>query len=221
MCGRGYRKTSTAQLAQHFGAEDRAQLTQRYNIPPTVDVAAVRSLPGTGQRELVALRWGLLPPWVKDDGKRPPLLANARAETVHDKPAFRSAFKRRRCLVLFDGFYEWLRVGKTDKRPYLIRLQDHAPMAMAGVWEHSETFSVNSTAVITTSANSAVAKVHDRMPALLLSEEDHRAWLEDDTDPEALKALLRPCPPGALELFEVQKRVNSVKNDDEACLEPA
>lgn len=220
MCGRAYRTTPTGELARHFGAEDRAQLEHRYNIPPTLDVAAVRALPGSEQRELVALRWGLLPPWVKDDGKRLPAYVNAKAETVQEKPTFRRAFQRRRCLVVFDGFYEWLRVGPKDKRPHVIRLQAGEPMAMAGIWEHNSTFEVDSTAVLTTSANPLVADVHDRMPVILTSEEARRTWLDPETEPGELVELLRPCPPEVLEMFEVTKHVNSVKNNDEGCLEP-
>lgn len=191
-----------------------------YNVAPTDDVAAIRLDPTTKQRELIAARWGLLPFWVKDDGKRPPMLMNAKAETVADKPAFRTPFKKRRCLVVFDGFYEWLKRDPKDKRPYLIRFKSHEPMAIAGLWEHNRAFDMDSTVVLTTAANEVVRGIHDRMPVILAGEEAWRTWLDPDSDEETLKSLLHPCDPSLLEVFEVSKHVNSVKNDDAACIEP-
>lgn len=220
MCGRAYRTTPSGNLASHFRAEPKADLDVRYNVAPTDDVVAIRVKRDTHERELIAARWGLLPPWVKDDGKRPPMLLNAKAETVADKPAFRAPFKQRRCLVVFDGFYEWLTKGPKDKRPYIIRLKSHEPMAMAGLWEHNRAFDLDSAVVLTTEANEMVSGVHDRMPVILEDEEAWQRWLDPDSDEDTLKSLLHPCDPGLLEMFEVSKHVNSVKNDDASCIVP-
>ncbi len=222
MCGRAYRTTPTGNLASHFRAEPKADLEVSYNLAPTEDVAAVRLAPSesAAERELFAARWGLLPPWVKDDGKRPPMLLNAKAETVADKPAFRAPFKTRRCLVVFDGFYEWLKRDAKDKRPYVIRLKSREPMAMAGLWEHNRTFDMDSAVVLTTEANDVVRGIHDRMPVILQDEDAWRRWLDPESDEETLRSLLHPCDPDLLETFEVTKHVNSVKNKDASCLEP-
>lgn len=219
MCGRAYRTTPTGNLARHFHATPTADLEASYNVAPTEDVAAVRLRPASEERELFAARWGLLPPWVKDDGKRPPMLLNAKAETVAEKPAFRVPFRRRRCLVVFDGFYEWLKDGK-EKRPHVIRLKSGAPMAMAGLWEHNRTFDMDSAVVLTTDANELVRGIHDRMPVILEDEEAWRRWLDPEADEEELRALLHPCDPSLLEVFEVSQHVNHVKNKDALCLEP-
>lgn len=220
MCGRAYRTTPSGNLARHFEAAPKVDFDARYNVAPTDDVAAVRLDKDTEQRELVSLRWGLLPPWVKDDGKRPPTLVNAKAETLEEKRTFKGPFEKRRCLVVFDGFYEWLRKDPKDKRPYLIRLKSHEPMAMAGLWEHNRAFDMDSAVVITTEANELIRDVHDRMPVILLDKDAWRLWLDPDTDVDTLKSLLKPCDPSALEMFAVTKHVNSVKNDDETCIEP-
>jgi putative SOS response-associated peptidase YedK len=219
VCGRAYRTTPTGNLAHHFHATPTADLEESFNVAPTEDVAAVRFDPKAEQRELFAARWGLLPPWVKDDGKRPPMLMNAKAETVADKPAFRTPFRRRRCLVVFDGFYEWLKDGK-EKRPHVIRLKSRAPMALAGLWDHNRAFDMDSAVVLTTDANDVVRGIHDRMPVILEGEEAWQRWLDPETDEETLKSLLHPCDPSLLEVFEVSQHVNSVKNKDPVCLEP-
>ena len=174
-----------------------------------------------GSRELVRLHWGLVPSWAKEEaiGSR---LINARAETVTEKPAFRAAFRSRRCLVLADGFYEWQRLG-TRKQPYFISFRDRRPFAFAGLWERWQSGSgrsVESCTIITTSANEAVAPVHDRMP-VILDPHDHAAWLDTGSKESGdLIHLLRPQPSEAMEAFPVSLLVNNPANDLPACREP-
>lgn len=219
MCGRAYRTTPTGNIAHHFHAMPTAELEANTNVAPTEDVVAVRLDETREKRELFAARWGLLPPWIKDDGKRLPTWVNAKAETVAEKPAFRNPFRRRRCLVVFDGFYEWRKDGK-EKRPHVIRLKSRAPMALAGLWDHNRTFDMDSTVVLTTDANDLVRDIHDRMPVILEDEDAWRRWLDPESDEETLRELMRPCDPALLEIFEVSQRVNSVKNKEPDLVEP-
>ena len=216
MCGRFSLKTPSKVLAKAFKIEVPT-LPLRYNIAPTQQVAAVRSRPDG--RELALLKWGLVPSWAKDAsiGSR---MINARAETVAEKPAYRWAFRRRRCLVPADGFYEWKREGGS-KQPYHFRMRDEQPFAFAGLWERwrGELGEViDSCTIITTEANELLAPVHDRMP-VILPPEAYDTWLDDEfTDALALGGLLRPYPAEAMERFPVSTRVNSPKNDDASCV---
>jgi putative SOS response-associated peptidase YedK len=223
MCGRAYRKTPTADLAKHFEAEPKLDLDASYNIGPTADVAAVRLDKAQAGRELVSLYWGLIPSWAKDDGKRRPMLHNAKAETAHEKPSFRAAFKKRRCLIVFDGFYEWLReddgTKRGNKRPFLVKLRSDEPIAMAGLWEYNGAFELQSGCVLTTDANELLQQVHTRMP-VILTPDAQRAWLDPEVDPIALRELLVPCDPELLDMFEVAKDVNSVRNNAPELLLP-
>ncbi len=228
MCGRYSITTPVEALRQLFLFEELPNLAPRYNVAPTQEVPAVRlaraeaEAEPSGKRELAMLRWGLLPFWAKDI-KQGAKMINARAETVADKPAFRSAFKKRRCLIPADGFYEW-RGKKGDKRPYRIALPDGAPFAFAGLWEAwtnpEDQSRIESCTIVVTEANARLRAIHDRMP-VILAPEDHAAWLDPQSDRAALEALLKPFPPEALTAVPVSKRVNKVANDDPACLEPA
>jgi putative SOS response-associated peptidase YedK len=146
----------------------------RYNIPPTVDIPVIRF--ADGKRRLSMMRWGLLPPWTKDP-KKSPLLNNARAETVAEKPSFRSAFKKRRCLIPASGFFEWKKEGQL-KQPFYFSRPDDKPLAFAGLWETWN--DIESCTIITTEANELMAPIHDRMP-VVLGDNDYATWL----DPEA------------------------------------
>jgi putative SOS response-associated peptidase YedK len=178
-----------------------------YNIAPTHDVLIALD---TGTRTLARSRWGFLPAWARDasEGAR---MINARAETVAGKPSFREAFARQRCLVLADGFYEWKREEKTRK-PYLIRLKNGEPFAMAGlynVWRSPEGREVLTNAIITTEADELVRPIHDRMPAIL-APDAYGAWLDPENhDKAALLALLKPWPSDELERYAVSPTVNS------------
>jgi putative SOS response-associated peptidase YedK len=191
----------------------------RYNIAPSQAVLAVRA-EDSGPRA-VWLRWGLVPFWAKDPaiGNR---MINARAETVAHKPSFRNAYRTRRCAVLADGFYEWMRVGKA-KVPMRIRLADERPFAIAGLWERwapDDAEPLETCTLITTSASARIAPIHDRMP-VLLELEDMNGWIEPATPIPVLASLLVPYDRGDLEAYAVSTLVNSPANDREECLAPA
>ncbi len=222
MCGRFTLATAPTALATLFDldAASLPPLAPRYNIAPTQPVAIVRAAEDGG-REMVLARWGLIPSWAKDPsvGAR---MINARSETIADKPAFRAAFRRRRCLVPADGFYEWQAVnGK--KQPYYIELRDHGPFAIAGLWEHWQAPTgeeIESCTLLTTDANDLVRPLHDRMP-VILAPEDYALWLDPAvSDPVLPAQLLRPFPPAAMALHPVSTRVNTVRNDDPSCIAP-
>jgi putative SOS response-associated peptidase YedK len=217
VCGR-------ARLASDY-AEIKAKLTlgslfaapnlkPSWNIAPTDEMLCVIRDAQSGGRKPVKMRWGLIPAWAKDAKLRFTTI-NARAETIARTPAFRDAWRAgRRCLVVTDGFYEW---RKADKQPFAVGMADGGPMVMAGVWEtwtSRDGEVVVSCTVITTEANAAVAPVHDRMP-VILAERDWPLWLGEQPSTEAaLRALLRPCPPEALTVWPVTRRVGNVRNND-------
>ena len=225
MCGRYMLTSPVEALRQLFMFEQRPNLMPRYNIAPTQDVPIVRLTrdgptgDGTG-RELITVRWGLVPFWADDlaIGNR---LINARCETVHTLRAFREAYSRRRCLVPADGFFEWQKQGKL-RQPFLIRRKDQAPFAFAGLWERwrqadAHDAVVRSCTIITCPANELVAPLHDRMP-VILAPETYARWLDPSAD---ARDLLKPCPSTWLESYPVNARVNSPKNDDPDCIQPA
>lgn len=200
-------------------------LRPRYNVAPGQNVAAVRA--GEGDRRLSMLRWGLIPVW----SKKPNIgysLINARSETVASKPAFRAAYRARRCLIPADGFYEWVRQGKT-RQPYLVGRNDGGMMAFAGLWERwfvpegavlprslSESEpgdAVETCTILTTAANETLAPIHHRMP-VILPPESFDPWLEGQAVP------LDPYPADEMALQAVTTRVNKATNDDPRCLEP-
>ncbi|GMU66122.1 MAG: DUF159 family protein [Acidobacteriota bacterium] len=220
MCGRYVLSVPGDLLASAFGLEEVPELTPRYNVAPSQVMPIVR---GTeeGGRELAYARWGLVPHWAKEVaiGNR---LINARAEGLADKPSFRDSFKRRRCLIPANGFYEWQKVGP-KKQPWLLRLAGGAPFAFAGLWsswsdpesrESLETF-----AIVTTEPNPLAARIHDRMP-VILPDAARTAWLDPRTGRERLLGLLVAYPAAEMEAFPVSTRVNSPANDDAACVEP-
>ena len=189
------------------------------NVAPTQQVAVVRQT--DAGRECVMLRWGLVPSWA-DDIKIGVSLLNARAETVATKPAFRTAFKKRRCLVLADGYYEWSG-PKGKKQPHWYRLKDESVFAFAGLWEHWRRGEqvVDSCTLVTTEANELARQVHDRMP-VILGPEVRDAWLDPEVEePEALQELLRPYPADLMRVDLVNPIVNNSRNETPACIEPA
>ncbi len=207
-------------LAEVFGVLRLDESAARHNIAPSQAVPVVRQ--NGAVRELTLMRWGLIPRWASDPkiGLR---TINARAETVATKPAFRDAFRRHRCLIPADGFYEWKKDGTKKKRPFFIHRRDGRPFAFAGLWERWERTNVppiQSCTVITTDANELVHDLHDRMP-VILGEEAYDGWLDPKTDDTAeLSALLKPFPSEALALFEVSPVVNSPRNDSPECVVP-
>lgn len=226
MCGRFTLRTPatvlTEQLLLDLGVEEIPELSPRYNVAPTQAIAVVRELADEGRRcEL--LRWGLVPSWAKDVsiGNR---MINARAETVAEKPAFRTAFRRRRCLVLADGYFEWKKEG-AKKQPYYIRMRDESPFAFAGLWERwspgGDDAALDTCTLITTDANDLTRSIHDRMP-VILAPNDYALWLDPRLDDKPrLTALLRPYDSEAMIADPVSTRVNNPKHDDPACIELA
>jgi len=194
----------------------------RFNAAPTQLLPIVRQDPAAGL-ELLSMRWGLVPSWAKDPGIGAKMI-NARGETVAEKPAFRAAFKRRRCLVPMMGFYEW-RKTPAGKVPYYIRLLNAELFGAAGLYEYwpgkDGTESIESFAIITAEPNEMMASLHGRMP-VILAEGDHAAWLDLKNErTDDLQQLLRPYPSDEMTAYPVSKRVNSPKNDDSELIEPA
>jgi putative SOS response-associated peptidase YedK len=217
MCGRFALPTFEG-LASHFRLKSAPALVPRYNITPGTDIAVVRLISGTHDRELVLLRWGLVPCWAKDK-KIGSKLVNARAESLADKPAFRDAFRQRRCLIPALGFYEWLTKAKT-RQPYFVRHKESGFLAFAGLWdrwrgENNET--IESCAIITTVANLMVGRIHDRMPAIIEPAHYDR-WLDPKSDRASLPALLKPFPDSKMVVYPVGMGVNNPKNDSPDCL---
>jgi putative SOS response-associated peptidase YedK len=218
MCGRFTLHTPYDQLGEHFGIADMPETAASYNIAPSQTVPAVRV--GEQRRELVMLRWGLVPAWARD-AKTTYRMINARAESVAEKPAYRTAFRRRRCLVPADGFYEW-RQTADGKQPYYIRMKNAGIFAFAGLWEHWEGNDevIESCTIIVTEANDIIRPVHDRMP-VIIAPADYTQWLDPERqEPASLRPLLRPYPAEAIEVYPVSRRVNSPKNNDAECIAP-
>jgi putative SOS response-associated peptidase YedK len=219
MCGRFVQYSDPEIYASHFDALTLFDLPPRYNVAPTQQVLVVRT--ADERRELVPLRWGLVPSWSKGPESGYSMI-NARAETVDAKPAYRSAFKHRRCLIPTEGFYEWKKEGRA-KTPFLIRRKDGEPFGMAGLWETwrgKEGETIESCTIIVTEANALVQELHDRMP-VILAPEDYAAWLDpENKDAEGLRTMLRPADPHPWTLVEVSRKVNSPKNDSPELIEP-
>src|SRR5581483_4837729 len=193
MCGRFTLRSSMSDVAEAFGVTVDWTLPLEFNIAPTQPVAVVRVAKGGG-RELCQLKWGLVPHWA-DDAKIGNRMINARADSVATKPAYRDAFKSRRCLVVADGFYEWQKSGRR-KQPYYLRLRHDGPFGFAGVWEwwSKAGQKIESCSIITTEANELLAGIHDRMP-VIIPPEAYELWLSPDTQEiELLQSLLRPYP---------------------------
>ena len=221
MCGRFTQTASPEVLAQQFALTDPPLFTPRYNIAPTQQVATIRLNPDSAKRECVMLRWGLIPSWAKD-AKIGNQCINAKAETVAEKPSFRSAFKKRRCLVVATGFYEWQVQGRT-KQPMWIGLGNKHPFAFAGLWEHwkpAEGEPLETCTIITTEPNDLMAPIHNRMP-VILSPPGYDQWLDPTfQQAEPLKALLHPYPSEELMAYPVSTLVNNPRHDAPQCLEP-
>ncbi|MGQ9686577.1 MAG: SOS response-associated peptidase [Thiobacillaceae bacterium] len=217
MCGRYVLSTRPEILAAHFGLDEYSDYPPRWNIPPGTDIPVIRQSP-EGRRVLHLMRWGLVPHWARDAsiGQR---LVNARAETVAKKAAFREAFRRRRCLIPADGFYEWKIVDK-GKQPYYISLRSGQPMGLGGLWEfwRAPDGSVLKTcAIVTTGPNGLLASIHDRMP-VIIAPEHWQTWLNGT--PEAALALLPPFPAEAMQAWPVHPRASRASEDTSALIEP-
>lgn len=243
MCGRFVSAASLEQIAAHFDTPlPGFDVPRSYNVAPTTDIVAV--IGRNDARRIEAFRWGLVPPWSNDPTKGPPLF-NARSETAATKNSFRSAFKRRRCIVPADGFYEWPKTPKGMSRddrplPHYITRADGALLAMAGLWERwspppagdaadgasadaptGPRQALHSATVLTTAANSFMAPIHDRMP-VLLERSQWEAWLDPDNDQvDVLSAMCVPADEGTLRSHRVGREVGNVRNRDASLIEPA
>lgn len=231
MCGRVNQLTSRAEIAQALNLIFEPDWpAPRYNLAPTQQILAVRHNEA-GKRFASPMRWGLLPPWAKDE-KLSYKTFNARAETIATTASFRAAFKSRRCLIPASGFYEWepnadveeLADGiRTTKQPWNIVRADGDQLVMAGLWERwkrPDQTEIESCTIITTEANSLMASLHDRMP-VILAREHWDLWLNPDDSPgEIGQSMLVPCPDDWLDKYRVDKMVGNVKNESPKCVEP-
>ncbi len=217
-------RVAASVIAEQFSLFEVPLLKPRFNIAPTQAVPVVRMTPQQPepQRQFVFLHWGLVPSWAKDPdiGNR---LINARAETAAEKPSFRTALRRRRCLIVADGFYEWQKLGKR-RQPMFIHRRDDRPFAFAGLWESwegADHSSLESCTILTTSANDLIRPIHDRMPVIVAPDEYAR-WLDPAVQTaEPILPLLRPFPSEPLETYAVSMRVKGPAPDEERCLERA
>lgn len=218
MCGRFVRVSPYVMIAESFGLDSKGpDCPASFNVAPGQEIAAVVAGPASNPsgRALEFFKWGLVPSWSRDSKG----IINARAETAARKPSFRDAFRQRRCLIIADGFYEWLR-GKT-KKPFFIALQNGQPFGMAGLYETSlrDGILLTTCAILTVPANSLVASCHDRMPAIIPGGGEG-AWLDPGTDIRGLEDLLKPYPAGLMKMHEVSAYVNSPRFDSPRCIEP-
>jgi putative SOS response-associated peptidase YedK len=223
VCGRFIQISIGEIIGEEFQLPKEPKLTPRYNIAPSQSVAAIRLATDSNLRELCMLQWGLIPFWAKDTkiGYR---TINARSETVADKPAFRAAFKHRRCLIPADGFYEWKRhKGRKQNQPYFIRLKEARIFAFAGLWEHwksPEGEIVESCTILTTQSNELIGELHDRMP-VILDRKQYDLWLGTSvTGLDTLKPLFNPFPKESMEYYPVSLHMNKPTNDHPQCIEP-
>jgi putative SOS response-associated peptidase YedK len=219
MCARYVITSPPDAIRALFGYSELPNFPPRYNVAPTQPIPIVRLV--DGKRSFALVRWGFIPAWVKDP-KKFSLLVNARGESLRDKPAFRNAMRRRRCLVPADGFYDW---GGTPRRPYFVRTKNAGgPIAFAGLWEtwtgpNGE--EVDTATIVTTAANRTLAPIHDRMP-VIVAPEAFNLWLDcAEVDAATAAALIAPASDALLECYEISPAVNRVANDDARLIEPA
>jgi len=233
MCGRFTLYSPAATIATLFDLEmstvDTPPLPPRYNIAPTQPVAIVRVKPGNPEREWALTKWGFVPSWSKDPTIGAKMI-NARSETVAEKPSFRAAFKRRRCLVPTDGFYEWQKPpsGSTSKRkqPYYIGMADSQPFAVAGLWESwagTDGSVLETCTLLTTTPNALMEPIHNRMP-VIIEPDEYDDWLGDGRDADRtyqdhLRHLMRPYPAERMQAYPVDTYVSNARNEGATCIE--
>jgi putative SOS response-associated peptidase YedK len=227
MCGRVVQASPPDQLGlrvvsaldprdSRVRADRYGNVPPRYNAAPSQELWVIRRNPETGEASMDLLKWGLIPYWCKERPKPPPI--NAKAETVSKLPMFGEAYRKRRCIVPVDGFFEW-RAERGSKQPYAIAMKDRSPFGLAGLWENWKDPAtgewVRTFCIMTTAANDLVSRIHDRMPAILRPE-DYARWLGEEEPPAVL---LAPFPPEPMTMWPISTRVNSPKNDDAQLLE--
>ena len=216
MCGRYFLDTLPELLAQQFRMHKYPVYTASHNIAPTQPMLVLRA--HGEDNEWAWLRWGLIPHWAKEASIGAKLI-NARGETVAEKPAFRGAFKYRRCIVPASGFYEW-KPGAKGKQPYAIVPEDDPCFGFAGLWEHwtaADGSVLETGSVLTTSANALMAPIHERMP-VILQQDAYQSWIHGD--PAEVKALIRPWPDGGMRAYPVSRAVGNVRNNSPQLIEP-
>ena len=220
MCGKIIQASGPLQyqLVEGIDARDSrlSNIPRRYNGAPRQELLVIRENHLTGQRSLDLLRWGLIPSWISDpDGGRKPI--NAMAETVRVKPTFRDAYRKRRCIVPVDGFFEW-QATRGAKQPYAVAMEDRTPFGLAGLWENWRDPAtgewVRTFAIVTAPSNEMIAQIHDRMPAILRPD-DYDRWLGKEPDPYDLLATF---PSGSMKMWPISRRINNPRNDDESLL---
>jgi putative SOS response-associated peptidase YedK len=210
--------TSPDRLRARFPLGESVEIVRRYNVAPGDDVLAVIVREGIPQGAL--LHWGFVPPWAEDPSVGFKMI-NARAETVAERPAYRDAFRRHRCLIVADGFYEWEREGA--RQPFHVTRADGEPFALAGLrtaWRQPDGAWLRSCTIVTTRANAAIAGIHPRMP-VILEPRDEATWLDHDAPLEVVRALLHPLPVAETRTRPVSKAVNDARYDGPECLAPA
>jgi putative SOS response-associated peptidase YedK len=220
MCGRFTLKAPPRTIQEHFLLPEIIDLPPRYNIAPSQNIAVVRKLPEMNFRQLDMLRWGLIPHWAKDM-KIGYKMINARGETLAQKPSFRAAFKKRRCLVVADGFYEWQHSG-SSKQPYFVHFKDNSFFGFAGLWESWNSPDGNimeSCTIITTLPNELIKEIHDRMP-VILHPEQYELWLHASSPEQSLLNLIMPYPADEMAVYRISTEVNSPQNDSPNCILP-
>jgi len=230
MCGRVIQRSLPGQLGlkivegfdtgDNRAPETHGNVPPRYNGAPSQELWVIRRHPVTGERSLDLLRWGLIPHFCTEKPKPPPI--NAPSESVREKPLFREAYAKRRCIMPIDGFFEWKAVkGSRAKQPFAVAMKDGAPFGLAALWENwkdpASGHWVRTFCILTTRSNSLVRPIHNRMP-VILAPADYERWLSDEPDP---RDLLKPFPSEPMTLWPVSTRVNSPKNDDPSLIEPA
>jgi putative SOS response-associated peptidase YedK len=220
MCGRYTLISAPEAIRALFRYAEQPNFPPRFNVAPTQPIPIVRLM--DGKRQFALMRWGLLPSWVKDP-RIFSLLINARGESVCDKPAFRNAMKRRRCLIPADGFYEWKAIGGGRKQPFYVRAKSGQPLAFAGLWETWEGPNgeeLDTATIITTRTNRALAPHFDRMP-VIVPPEAFDLWLDGATvDAKTAEAIIQPAPDDLLEAYPVSTTVNRTANDNPKLVEP-
>ena len=223
MCGRFFLNSPPTVIDAEFsdyvlGNTFPADASKRYNIAPTQPIAVI---PNYKEPSYDAFLWGLIPSWSKET-KIASKLINARSETVHEKPSFRAAFKRRRCLVLADGFFEWMKLPDKKKQPYAIRMESQAPFAFAGIWENwssPEGDLIKTCSILTTRPNEKLKQIHDRMP-VILNPDDYKLWLTtDEIKREDVQHIFEPYPQEEFITYPISKDVGSPANDHPGIIE--
>lgn len=221
MCGRITSRPNPHDVRGKLKHMNNPNYQPRYNVAPTQDIQVVRE--GSHGREMVNMRWGLIPHWSKDP-KAGPLMINARVETIEEKPAYREAFQKRRCLIVADGYYEFLQEGAV-KQPWYITLRNEEMFAFAGMWDEWKSKTareapIQSATIITTDANDALVSIHPRMPVILRTTDEYDAWLNPQANRDALFRMLRPLPSDSVKAYRVSRAVNNWRHDAPDCVVP-